>query len=283
MANHPFYNLLYLSSALWCLSGCVQNSIGLPESPTPPINIGGSAEVYEVLDSLSDAYSAQNTDAMFDFLPPSQTAVGLQGVRNGALDIGGVSRELAPEEVGETIQYLPLMEIPLVVVAHSSVTDVTDISAAHIKAIYKGEITNWKDVGGPDADIVLFDFTEDENEKRILRERYLGADLEVTPDAVIFTEDDELLETASTVSYSLAIVPFEDELGELPLNILSIDGVEPSQENLQSGAYRMSLLLGVISSATPSPAVQSFMEFITGSEGQRVLAEIDHAIVRADN
>ena len=93
------------------------------------------------------------------------------------------------------MSYIPLVETPLMVVVHDSVTGVSDITAEQIKAVYSGEITNWQELGGPDEQIILFDLSEDENEKVVLREAYLGPDLEISPDAVVFTEDDELVET----------------------------------------------------------------------------------------
>ena len=201
-------------------------------------------------------------------------------MKAAAVDIGAVSREIDSVETGETLVYQPLVKTPLVIAVHESVTGVTNISAEQIKAIYSGEVSNWQTLGGPDAEIIVFDLAEDENEKRVLRETYLGADLEITPNAVAFAEDDELLETAAITEFSIAALPLEEDLNELPMAILSIDGVEPTTENLQSGVYPMALSLGVVLPATPSDQTESFIEFVESEAGQAVLTEADYVLAK---
>ena len=91
----------------------------------------------------------------------------------------------------------------------------------------------------------------------------------------MFAEDDELVESAATTDFSIAAVPLEDELSELPLTVLSIDGVEPSIENSQAGDYMMVLPLGMVVSSEPSPAPESFIAFVTGEEGQQLLSDYE--------
>ncbi|MEL6492082.1 MAG: substrate-binding domain-containing protein [Cyanobacteria bacterium J06621_3] len=244
-------------------------------SEVTTLNVGGSSEAYEVLEQLAESYMYTTDSAEFAFYPPSQTSGGLQGVKTNTLDIGGVSRKLADAESKDGLRYVPLVEVPLVMVVHESVTGITDITADQIKAIYSGEISNWQEIGGPNAEINLFDLTEDENEKQVLRQTYLGETLEVTPKAIVFAEDDELVESASATDFSIAAVPLEDELSELPLTVLSIDGVEPSIENSQAGDYMMTLPLGMVVSPKPSPATESFIAFVTGEAGQQLLSDYE--------
>ncbi|MEM6425302.1 MAG: substrate-binding domain-containing protein [Cyanobacteria bacterium P01_D01_bin.128] len=270
------------------LGGVLLASMSCSTAPNPTdstaaettIKIGGSSEVYEILETLTDAYSEQTDSSEFEYFPPSQTSGGIEGVKVAAIDMGAVSRAVTAEETGDQLVYLPLVTIPQVIAIHESVTGITNISAAQIRGIYSGEITNWQAIGGPDAEIIVFDFAEDENEKQVLRSAYLGPDLEITPDAVVFTEDDELLETASNTEFSIAAVPLEDELAELPMTILSVDSIKPTAENLQSGAYAMTLLLGVVLPETPTAATEAFVEFIQSEAGQTILTDADYVLAQ---
>ncbi|NEO84482.1 MAG: hypothetical protein F6J87_09540 [Spirulina sp. SIO3F2] len=250
------------------------------ETTASKITIGGSSEVYEVLEILTEAYETEREGAEFEFLPPSQTSAGIAGVETETMDIGGVSREVTTEETGDILRYLPLVETPLVLVIHETVTGITDITADQLKAIYSGKITNWQELGGPDAAIALFDFVEDENEKKVLREAYLGFDLEVTDTAIVFAEDDELVEVATSTEFSIAAMPFEDELEELPVKILSIDGIEPNPDTLRSGDYKMVLPLGVVLAQDPSVATEQFIEFAQGEGGQAALSEAEYTVIK---
>ena len=254
------------------LTSCFQDITPSTQLSDDPIDIGGSAETYEVLELFIEAYQTQSTNAQFNFVPPSQTSGGIQGVKSAVLDIGGVSRIPALEESDEQVTYLRLANAPLVVIVHDSVTGITNITGDQIKGIYSGQITNWKELGGPDADIVLFDFTEDENEKRVLRETYLGQDLQITPNAVIFPEDDELVETATITKFSMATVVYEKNFDDLPITLLSIDNIVPSAQTIQSGDYSMTLPLGVVINKQPSSFTLAFLKFATSPEGQQTLS-----------
>lgn len=261
---------LLIGSACLGIASC-SNGADDQRLETATLKLGGSAEAYEVLEQLTEAYQQQNPNIEFSFFSPSQTIGGIRGVQASELDIGGLSRKLTAEETAQGLSYVPLTEVPLVVVVHESVTGVTDISADQIRAIYSGKISNWQEIGGPDADITLLDFTEDENEKQVLRETYLGKDLEITPQAIVFAEDDELIDSIAVTDYSMATVPLEEELAELPLNILSIDGIEPSPENIQAEKYAMTLPLGLVLPKLPSPEAESFSQFISSVEGQQII------------
>ncbi|MEO1592910.1 MAG: substrate-binding domain-containing protein, partial [Cyanobacteria bacterium J06632_22] len=217
----------YLASALLLstLGSCSVDNTASTDATVTTLTVGGSSEAYEMIEVLAEAYG-QTGAAEFEFAPSSQTSGGIEGVKADELDIGGVSRKLTEADLNGELSYLPMVETPMVVVVHDSVTGVTDITAEQIKAVYSGEITNWQELGGPDETIVLFDLSEDENEKVVLREVYLGTDLAISPDAIVFTEDDELVEALAVTDFSMATVPAEDELEELPLSPLTIDGIQ---------------------------------------------------------
>ncbi|MEL6224687.1 MAG: substrate-binding domain-containing protein [Cyanobacteria bacterium J06627_8] len=272
---------IVLIGAVGFLQGCTSNSVSenvgdaslaLEEDAT--LSFGGSSEAYEVLEKLAEAFNQTVDGAVdYEFFPPSQTSGGLEGVASQVFDIGGVSRVISVEEVGNTLTYQQLIQVPMVPIANNSVTGVTNISADQLRAIYGGAITNWLELGGPDADIVLLDFVEDENEKIILRQAYLGEDFDITMDAIVFPEDDELLETAASTAFSFAVVPLEDDIENLPVNVLSLDNLAPSDENIRAGDYKMIIDLGMVMQKEPSPAAQLFFEFISSPAGQAVLFE----------
>ncbi|MEO1620383.1 MAG: substrate-binding domain-containing protein, partial [Cyanobacteria bacterium J06632_3] len=274
-------SLSLFGSILLPLGGCATTaSISQPNVSVDTaeagavINIGGSSETYESIERLTEAYQ-EKTGATFEFFPPSQSSGALEGVKSSVLDIGGRSRIPTDADLSDGVNYLSLKVTPLVMVVHESVEGVTDITAEQLKAVYKGEITNWTSLGGPDVDIVLFDVSEDESEKQLLRDAYLGADLEVTKAAVVFSEDDEMVEAMAVTDFSIAAVPFEDELDELPINIVSVDGVLPSEDTIESGAYPMALPLGIAISETPNAETQAFLDFVRSDDGRSLLDEDD--------
>ncbi|MGF1522929.1 MAG: substrate-binding domain-containing protein [Leptolyngbyaceae cyanobacterium] len=277
MGSQFLRNLFTGAVAFWV--GSCSFAKNSTETSTVLLRVGGSAETYEIIELLLEAYVETTDEVEFDFLPPSQTSGGIEGVEISALDIGGVSRELTEAELSEQLSYLPLAETPLVFIVHESVTGVTNISAEQIKAIYSGDITNWQELGGPDKRIVLFDFAEDENEKQVLRKAYLGANLAISSEAIVFPEDDELLETVAITDFSIAAVPLEDTVRESPVTVLDIDGVTPSVENIQSGKYPMALTLGIVVPEPLPTATQAFVQFVRSSQGKQLLIESEYIFI----
>ena len=265
--------IVLISSAYLGLAGCSASKTDSQNLAISKLSLGGSSETYEILEQLTEAYSQSTPNIKFKFYPPSRTAGGIRGVEANVLGIGGVSRKLTVEEESQGLIHVPLVEVPLLIAVHQSVTGVANVTAEQIKDIYSGKITNWQEIGGPDADITLLDSTEDANEKQVLRQAYLGKDLKITPEAVVFTEDDELVESVATTANSIAAIPLKKSLSELPINILSIDGIEPSIENTQSRNYAMTLPLGLVLARRTSSDVESFVAFVTGHKGQQVLDE----------
>jgi phosphate transport system substrate-binding protein len=265
--------------------GCDPNGRPTPseplgDEPGATITIGGSVETYDFLETLAQAYAAE-VPVEFSFLPGSQTSGGIAGVKAGVIDLGGVSRVPEPDEMEISVdwQYQPFVQNVLVLITNTTVEGITNLTTEQIQAIYRGDIINWQDLGGPDAEIVVIDIPEDESEKVIFRRAHLGADLEITDRAVVFTDDDELLDAVASSPYSIAVVPLEREQKEdLPIQILRIDGIEPTQQNILSQDYKMSQTLGVVFAAEPTEVVRRFLDFGLSPAGNALLTE-DYIVV----
>ena len=117
------------------------------------VSTDGSTSMEKVINSLGESFMAMNKDVKFTYTPTGSGS-GIQAVSEGRCDIGLSSRALKDDEKAsglvETV--VALDGIAIVVNPENPVSDL-DIDT--IAKIYTGEITNWKDVGGNDAEIVL--------------------------------------------------------------------------------------------------------------------------------
>lgn len=171
------------TTAIAILPGCQTESKINPNLATNTQNqtqeelkISGSTSTYAVVKILADAYASKTKNIKFTFLPPSQSESTIAGVKEGLLDLGSVSKQLTPEELENKLEYREIAKDALLVATHPSVTGVKNLKTDQLKAIYSGAVTNWKQIGGPDAKIIVLDRPEDESAKRLLRKYYLGAD-----------------------------------------------------------------------------------------------------------
>ncbi len=256
-------------------SSCTPSSS--PVSPKAKIKIGGSSEGYPVLKILAEAY--ENEEIEINFAPSSQSSGGIAGVKDKAIDIGIVSRQLTATEKTDKIQYLAIVSSPLLLITNESVKGVRNLDADQIKDIYSGAIINWQKLGGPDAEILLLDLPEDENEKQILRQYYLGENLKITPRAIIFQEDENILEAVATTSSSIGSISISTAVEKLPVNILNIDGFAPTVANMKSGKYKLTQTIGIVFLAPTVGPTQDFINFIQSEKAEAKLEEAGYIVL----
>ncbi|OCQ90184.1 phosphate ABC transporter substrate-binding protein [Nostoc sp. MBR 210] len=239
----------------------------------PPIKLAPSSSSVTLLKVLTEAYQANNKTDTFEFVSQSQSEGVIAALKNGIVDIAGSSHKLKPEEDDGKIQYREIAQDLLVVATHNSVKSVTNLTTDQLKSIYAGKITNWKELGGPNAKIVVLDRPEDESAKKILRKYYLGQD-KTTTQAVILNKEGELIDTIQSTPYSIGAFSLAYSLiNQLPVNHLNLNGNAPNKENFTSGKYQMVRHLGLIWQKTPTSNTQKFIDFVFSPEGTKLLQD----------
>ena len=153
--------------ALALLAGCgnqtdnnsSNNDNGGDASDTPAASVSGtvstdgSTSMEKVIGALSESYMAANKDVTVNYNPTGSGA-GITAVQEGTCDIGLSSRALKDEEKAAGLKETVLAYDGIAIIVHPD-NPVSDLSIEQIAKLYTGEITNWKDVGGNDAEVVL--------------------------------------------------------------------------------------------------------------------------------
>ncbi|MBE9117886.1 substrate-binding domain-containing protein [Lusitaniella coriacea LEGE 07157] len=254
-----------------------------PETPTQEIKITGSGSTYPAMKKVAAAYETQETGTIVNFLPDSQSETAIAAVKDNLADLGSISKQLKDQDKNSEIVYQSVARDALMVATHPSVENVTNLTTEQLKAIYSGTILNWKEVGGPDATIVVLDRPEDESGKRLLRQHYLGKDQENTPEATILRHESDLITALQSTPYSIGASSLAYSItNELPVNPLSLDGVAPTQENVEAGKYPMVRHIGVVYRPLPSDATQDFLNFTFSTTGADTLNKAGFVPSRKD-
>jgi phosphate transport system substrate-binding protein len=243
------------------------------------IKIGSSSSTITVLKLLAEGYQSQNKTVKIEFISNSQSEGAIAALKNHIIDIAGSSHKLKPEEDNGKIQYREIAQDLLLIATHNSVKGVRNLSTKQLKAIYKGDIKNWQELGGPDANIVVLDRPEDESAKKLLRQYYLGED-KTTTKAVILNNEGELIETLQSTPNSIGAFSLAYSLiNQSPVNHLSLNGVAPKSQNFANSQYKMARHLGILWDKAPSPPTQGFIDFILSKEGEKLLQ--NHGFISA--
>lgn len=269
--------ILALSAiALLGLPSCTTSSSA--PAPTAPqtvatstqtsIKIGASSSTLGLTEVLQTNYEATAKNVKITQLEPGQSENIIDGIKQRVVDLGAISKTLKPEENDGSLESREVVHDALLVATHPSVTGIKNLTTEQIKDIYSGTITNWKQVGGNDAKIVLLDRPEDESAKRLLRKYYLGNDLKSSPEAVVLRKEGELIQAIQSTPYSIGAFSLAHAIShKLSVNRLSLNGVEPTRENVKTGKYPMLRTISIVWHKNPTEATQSLIQYISSQPG----------------
>ncbi|MGB3511960.1 MAG: substrate-binding domain-containing protein [Microcoleaceae cyanobacterium] len=281
--RHSLVIFMLGAIALVGISSCSTQTTTSP-TPTPTtvtnntedsiVKAGGSSSTVDFLQTLKTAYESTSKTGQITLLEPGQSENAIAGVKQGLIDIGAVSRGLKPEENDEVLNFHEVAKDAIVVATHPSVTGVTDLTTEEIKAIYSGSVNNWKQLGGPDTEILLLDRPEDESAKQLLREHYLGQDLPSSPNGIVLRKEGELIQTLESTPNSIGAFSLAYAISHnLAVNRLQLNGVAATPENLKTGKYPMARTIGILWSKNASEATQAFVNYILSQPGASALEQ----------
>ncbi|MBV6624939.1 MAG: substrate-binding domain-containing protein [Rivularia sp. (in: Bacteria)] len=273
MNRNLLFTLVFGMTAFLGTTSCNSSNSTQAEVKTQQeIKLGGSSSTHVAMKLLGDAYANQNQDIKFTFLPQGQSGSSIAGVKKGLRDIAGASRKLKPKEDDGSVIYKQLATDGLLVATHPSVKGINNLTTSQLKAIYSGAVTNWQQLGGENAEIVVLDRPEDESAKKLLRQYYLGKELKNAPKAAIMRYEPELINALQNTPYSIGAFSLAYTISnKLPVNRLSINDIEPTPANIKSGKYKMVRTIGVVWNKKPSEATQKYLDFAFSEAGAEIL------------
>ena len=269
--------------ALALLAGCgnqtdnnsSNNNNGGDASDTPAASVSGtvstdgSTSMEKVIGALSESYMAANKDVTVNYNPTGAGA-GITAVQEGTCDIGLSSRALKDEEKAAGLKETVLAYDGIAIIVHPD-NPVSDLSIEQIAKLYTGEITNWKDVGGSDAEVVLIG-REAASGTRDGFESITG-----TKDKCQYRQ--ELTSTGDVIT---AVSQNPDAIGYASLaaikdsvKALSVDGVTPSETTVKDGSYQVQrpFVLVTVEGKALSAAAQSFFDYATSADAADIIAK----------
>lgn len=235
---------------------------------TQTVSTDGSTSMEKVIGFLSEAYMEQNKNVKVTY-NPTGSGTGIQAVAEGSCDIGLSSRDLKDEEKENLTETVVAIDgIAMIVNTENTVTDLT---LEQISAMYKGEITNWSEVGGDDAPIVL-----------IGREAASGTrdGFESITDTKDLCKYNQELTSTGDVVQTVSSNPNAIGYASLAsvkdtVKPVAVDGVIPSNDTVQDGTYKIqrNFVLVTPKDKALSEAAQKFFDFATSAEADSLITE----------
>ncbi|HIX30652.1 MAG TPA: phosphate ABC transporter substrate-binding protein [Firmicutes bacterium] len=257
------------------LAGCGNN--GNNETPsgeeggneaalTGTVATGGSTSMQSLMSMMQEAFMAENTGVTVTY-DPTGSGAGITGASDGTLDIGLSSRVLHDDETDVEAITVCLDGIAIVT---NTANPVENLTLEQLAGIFTGEITNWSEVGGNDAEIVVIG-REAGSGTRDGFEEIVGV-------ADQCQYDQELTATGAVTA---AVAANENAIGYASLSAVddsvndpTVEGVACTEETVQDGSYVLQRPFNFVvkKDAELSDAAQAFITWATdGSANEWIL------------
>lgn len=246
---------------LAALAGCSSNNL------SGSVSTDGSTSMEEVIGVLGEAFMQDNSGVTFTY-NPTGSGSGIKAVQEGRCDIGLSSRSLKEEEKAEGLAETILAYDGIAIIVNLD-NPVADLSLEQIAAIFTGGITNWNEVGGNDAQIVLIG-------------REAGSGTRDGFESITGTEDacryrQELTSTGDVIT---TVSGNADAIGYASLasvkdsvKAVCVGGVVPDESTIKDGSYvvQRPFVLVTKSDTALSEAAQKFFDFATSDQAAELI------------
>lgn len=245
-----------------------------PESESPAtevtgtVNTNGSTSMEDVMGSLIEAFKEIQPGVTVNYTG-SGSGAGVTGAQEGTCDIGLASRDLKDDETGVTQITVAKDGIAIIV---NPENPVADLSLEQIAQLATGEITNWSEVGGNDAEVVFMG-REAGSGTRDGFESITG-----TEDACVYqneyTSTGEVVAGVASNPNAIGYASLSAVEGDSTVKVLTVGNVAPSEETVLDGTYAIQRNFNFIinESTELSPAAQAFVDWATSTDASDLIA-----------
>jgi phosphate transport system substrate-binding protein len=253
------------------LVGCGSSAVAVAPTATPlmgRITFAGSTTVQPLADKLGAVFKQDHPGVVLD-IAAGGSVVGIKAVHDGTADIGMASRALTSDEALGIKQDQIALDV-LAMVVHPT-NPISNLTHEQLRAIYLGQVTNWKDLGGPDRSIQAVVRDTNSGTRGAFDEIVLEKQAPQAPrQRSAFTAGDVAALVAADPQ-AIGYVGFGNL--ESSLKLLTIDDVQPTKDTARSGAYKLVRPLLLLTGPLTQPLAQTYIDFVLSTAGQKLVEE----------
>lgn len=253
------------------------------------ITVSGSTTVLPIISRAAEVFNESENNFNI-IVNAGGSGVGINQLGEGKIDIGMTSRDLKKEE----IESYPEVEFNTISIGKDAVVPVvsseiynagvTTLSLNQIAKIYNGEIGNWKELGGPDKEILCIDKEQSRGTRHVFMKIVMGDKEAEAPgaDLVMGSNNEEqtaIVQSDAAIGMLSNAWLSEDVKG---LNIKLDNGkvISPNLQTISSGKFPITRDLFILTNGTPKGNVKAFIDFLLSPEGQEIVEKSGYVRIK---
>ncbi|GAA0698622.1 phosphate ABC transporter substrate-binding protein [Paraclostridium ghonii] len=234
------------------------------------VSVSGSTSVGPLMEKEAEAYKLVEPNVSIEINQLGSSA-GIKDAINGVAEIGMSSRDLKDEEKQAGLKEHKIAVDGIGIITHKN-NEVKSLTMDQLKGIYTGKITNWKEVGGKDAPIVVVSREDGSGTRDAFQEIVGYESTDLTKEAQISDGNGNIKSTVAGNENAIGYTSFSylDD----SIHTLQVDGIDATPQNAKDGKYKLSRpFLLVYKEDKLSENGKKFIDYISSEEGQKVVEE----------
>jgi phosphate transport system substrate-binding protein len=243
------------------------------------VSVSGSTTVMPLAEMCAEEFNFAQ-DRYRVSVSSGGTGVGITDIAEGRSEIGMASREIKIQErqryesKGRRFQEHLIGYDAICVVVSPQIRDsgVLGLTREQLRGIYQGSITNWREVGGPEREILVIGRMAGSGTRDTFQEVIMGSrEAEAPGVSMEAFESSEVTAAIRGSRQAIGYLGYKFASGDL--GALALDGAEPTVENVKKGSYPLARKLYMYTFGEPGPGARAYLAFVLSPAGQRIAME----------
>ncbi|MDD2943010.1 MAG: phosphate ABC transporter substrate-binding protein [bacterium] len=235
----------------------------------------GSSTVAPLVAELARLYEEKKSDVRIE-VETGGSSRGVADTLSGVVDFGMVSRSLKPEEISLGLQEVTIAYDGIALIVHRT-NPVAELTFDQIRAIYTGKITNWKEVGGDDSQIVVVNKAQGRSTLELFLEHFALSPQDIKPSSIIGDNQQGIKlvsGNAQAIGYvSIGAAEYEAKRGG-SLKLLPLEGIEANIANVKNRKYPLVRPLNLVMKGALRNDAKAFVDFITSNQASETVSKL---------
>ena len=269
--------LVVLSSAvLLTAAGCGGSDTAKKDGKTASgskitgsVTVSGSSALLPLAKDAAAKFKVKNPEVSLT-LNGGGSGTGLKQVAEGSVNIGNSDVEASKKLPADKAKGLVDHKVCVLTVApivHKDIgATVKSLTKAQLQDVFTAKITNWKDVGGPDQEIILVTRPSTSGTRALFTELALAGKEEASNKSLETDDSGTLLQSISQTKGAIGYIALSYLVNNKDVVALGIDGVVPTLENTYNGTYPVWGYEHMYTKGEPTGAVKAFLDYVVSDE-----------------
>ena len=238
------------------------------------ISINGSTTVLPIAQKVAEAYMKEHPDVAIS-ISGGGSGNGIKALIDRTTDIADSSRAIKPEEAEQAkakgaspVEFIVAFDC-IVPIVHAD-NPLKNITLDQLKGIYKGEIKNWKEIGGSDKPIVIISRDTSSGTYEVWEEKVMKKE-RVFPGALLQASNGAIVQVVSKNPNAIGYIGVG--YGDKSVKLLSVNGIVGSKQTTLDKTFPVSRPLYMYTPVQPTGDIKNFLDYVISDKGQKMVEE----------